>query len=220
MTNVITHDFGFRDPNGYDPDNRFDVGTTGLIMTVDWLLKVYQDAAMELFHEHDEHEIAKLFPVFEVFRTVYQGILIPFKVTSGITIRRDRTVKKNYSIFGLHYPLDSMKDVEKLKAQGKEPDPEFQVEVTYGNYEDDFTEETMFGNTSTQVPPIPDGCVLHSNYYHALITNINTVVANHGGFSRATEADDANKSPALIGFIPYSGANYIRISLVITNKSK
>lgn len=220
MTNVIKHDFGFRDPNGYDPDDRFNVGSTGLIMTIDWLIKVYHDAALESFHDLDEHEMAKLFPVLEIFRAVYRDLVLPFSITKGVTIRRDRTEKKHYSVFGLHYPIEAMKEVEELKAQGKEPDTEFQVEVTYGDYEDDMTEATMFDESSTRECDIPEGIVLNHGMYKAIINNINAIVINHGGFSRATNADDANASPALIGFIPYSGANYIRIALVITRKSK
>lgn len=219
MTNVIEHDFGFRDPNSYDVDNRYDVGTTGLIMTVDWILQLYHDVAIELFHDYEEREMAHLIPLLEVYRAVYRDILIPFRITSGITVRRSRGENKNFSVFGVHYPLDAMKEVAELQSKGLQPDTEFQVEVAYQQYED-LSEEELFKTSTVETLAVPDGIQLSGNTYHAMLNNINTVISNNGGFSKATVADDANESPALIGFMPYSGASFIRIALVITNKRK
>ena len=219
MTNVIEHDFGFRDPKGYEVDTRFDVGTTGLIMTTDWILKLYQDMAIELFHDYGEHQIAPLVPLLEIYRSVYQGILLPFRFTSGVTVRRARDEGGEFSVFGVHYPIEAMKEVEELRTRGLEPDTEFQVEVAYQRY-DDMTEAEVFNTRTVETLAVPDGILLSGNTYHAMLNNINTVISNNGGFSKATVADDANKSPALIGFIPYTGVSFIRIAIVITNKSK
>ena len=219
MTNVIEHDFGFRDPNGYEVDTRFDVGTTSLIMTVDWMLNLYRDVAVELFHDYGEHEMAQLIPLLEVYQSVYSGILLPFRFTTGVTVRRARVESNNFSVFGVHYPIEAMKEVEELRARGLEPDTEFQVEVAYQCY-DDMTEAELFNTSTVETLAVPDGILLSGNTYHAMLNNINTVISNNGGFSKATVADDANKSPALIGFMPYSGATFIRIAIVITNKSK
>lgn len=92
-------------------------------------------------------------------------------------------------------------------------------EVTYQQYED-LSEGELFKTSTVEALTVPDGIQLSGNIYHAMLNNINTVISNNGGFSKATVADDANESPALIGFMPYSGASFIRIVLVITNKRK
>lgn len=215
MTNVVNLDFGFRDPNGYDADERFDLRQNALLMSVNWQVDVLREVAIDLFMREGEVEMHTAVPLFDVMGSIYRDILMPATVTSDLGLRRARTIKKNFSTTCFHFPLSAIKEMSKFVDSGEIPTPPLQVEVAYIDYDDDYTESEIFHTVTVDTLTLPDNTTINKNILNGLVKNVNSLVEMNGGFSKGTVADDGT-SPALIGFIPYSEVQYIRISLVIS----
>lgn len=218
MTNVIKHDFGFRNPEGYDVDNRFDLLQNALLMSVNWQIEMLNTVAKELYFDHSEAEMHKLVPLFEVMQAVYRDIVLPFTVTSDVGVRNDRTDRKNFSVTCFHYSIAVIQGLTEKLATGDVPKPALQFEVTYCDFTEDMPVETLFSESSVEnsllLPdPLTD---IEPSIAKAILTNTNDMILKHGGFSRSVLADDG-VSPVLIGFLPFSEVQYVRVSIVIPN---
>lgn len=215
MTNVVNLDFGFRDPEGYDVDERFDLRQNALLMSVNWQVDVLREVAIDLFMREGEVEIHTAVTLFDVMSSVYRDILMPSAVISDVGLRRARTVKNNFSATCTHFPLSTIKEIGKFAGSGETPMPSLQVEVAYVDYDDGYTENEIFHTVTVDALVPPNNTAINRSVLNGLVKNVNSLVELNGGFSKATIIDNGSKH-VLLGFIPYSEVQYIRISLVIS----
>lgn len=219
MTNVINHDFGFRNPNGYDADERFDLRQNALLMSVNWQVDVLREVAMDLFAREAEVDMHKAIPLFDIMQSIYRDITMPFTITSDLGLRRDRTPGKNFSATCFHFPMKVIHGINERVESGDFPVPSLQTEVTYCDYEEGYDESNMFHTLSTQTITPPEGNGINTKILTSIGENLNKFVEMNGGFSRVTTTDDEVSHPAMIGFIPYSEVQYVRISLVMSGSN-
>ncbi len=219
MNNVVHHNFNYKAPEGYTPDERYDLGAVALLMSVRSQLDTSNDTTKAILR-NGEAGITTVFPLIDLMSSIYGDLSLPHRLTSDHGVRTQNSNENNYSVLFTHYPQTMLKDMGKMLEQGITPNPTLQIEVSYSDYAEGESESALF--TGTDVPQFEclslDPCLNNESIEH-LHANLAHVVRIHGGFMGKGRSDDDSRA-CLIGMIPMMGRAYIRLAIVFKGEVK